>query len=315
MLAATGLACRDMGNNFSKALLSARCIAEFKEALTPEVMEPIMALQGSPLGFRTDKDSQGGYPLAVVKEAVIAAAMMGVMPVGNQMNLIGGRPYITKEGFQFLLGKIESLGYDIELGVPVMKNGGALVHTIVRWWNRATPKAKETHESDIPVRVNSGMGADAILGKATRKASAWLYAKVTNNPLPDADAEEAGMDMSYAASTAPAQNGTRSRLKPAPGRVVEEEQQPAPVAEVQEQQPEAVAPATPEEEAALDWFTRSLQASGATFNKAYKALDAAGHFRPKDGSPRPVVARWCKELKEDAEAREVLEQSGVVFEK
>lgn len=113
-----------------------------------------------------------------------------------------------------------------------------------------------------------------------------------------------------------------ARLKPAPGRPVEvkelQEQQPEEVVKQQteqEEKPTAVAPATPEEEAALDWFNRSLQASGATFNKAYKALDAAGHFRPKDGAPRPVVARWCAELKADAEAREALEQSGIVFEK
>lgn len=42
---------------------------------------------------------------------------------------------------------------------------------------------------DIPVRVNAGMGADAILGKATRKASAWLYNELTHAGIADGDAE------------------------------------------------------------------------------------------------------------------------------
>lgn len=191
-LSATGLACRDMANNFTKALLSARCIKEFKVALTPKVMGPIMALQGSPLGFRTDKDSSGGYGENVVKEALIAAAMLGLMPVGNQFNIIGSRFYVTKEGFLFLLGNMPGLKYDVDLGVPKSSNGGAIVHAAISW----TLNGGETQrkELEIPVRVNNGMGADAVLGKAMRKACCRLYNMLTNSTLSDADvADEAPM--------------------------------------------------------------------------------------------------------------------------
>lgn len=72
---------------------------------------------------------------------------------------------------------------------------------------------------------------------------------------------------------------------------------------------------TPVDESALVWFNRSLQGSGSTWGKAYKALEAAGEFHPEPGASREVLARWCAELREDEQARKVLEESGIVFEK
>jgi hypothetical protein len=47
---------------FEKAFLIAQATADLKAALTPEYMKPIMQLQGNRLGFKTDKDEDGGYP-------------------------------------------------------------------------------------------------------------------------------------------------------------------------------------------------------------------------------------------------------------
>jgi len=41
---------------FSQCLGLAGAVKCLRDALTPAVMSPIMALQGTPLGFRTDKD-------------------------------------------------------------------------------------------------------------------------------------------------------------------------------------------------------------------------------------------------------------------
>lgn len=103
-----------------------------REAFTPEVMGAFMSLQNTALGFRTDK-AQGGYPEDVVKEAVIEASLRGLSPVGNQFNIISGRMYVTKEGFQFLLSQVPGLRYGLNLAVPVMKNGGAIVTASMRW--------------------------------------------------------------------------------------------------------------------------------------------------------------------------------------
>jgi hypothetical protein len=195
-LTESGLACANMANNFAKTFTLARCVSQLKQALTPAVMQPIMELQGSPLGFRTDRDKQGGYNLETVKEVLIEATMAGLMPCGNQFNIIGGRMYPTKEGFTYLLGQIEDLSYTINQGVPISKNGGAIVHTEILWSRDITGVSKPCRKVlDIPVRVNNGMGVDAVLGKADRKAKCWLYNNVTGRTLNDGEVEYDGSNM------------------------------------------------------------------------------------------------------------------------
>lgn len=175
-------------NPFMAAFTQAGCIGLLREAFTPEVMAAFMNLQNTALGFRTDK-VQGGYPENVVKEAVIEASLRGLLPVGNQFNIISARMYVTKEGFQYLLSKVPGLRYSINLGVPVNKTGGAIVKASIRWQLDGGEKCSA--EREIPVRVNAGMGADAILGKATRKASAWLYNELTHAGIADGEADGA----------------------------------------------------------------------------------------------------------------------------
>lgn len=189
-LTESGLACANMANNFTKTFTVARCVSQLKQALTTEVMQPIMELQGSPLGFRTDRDSKGGYDMQTVKEVLIDATMQGLMPCGNQFNIIGGRMYITKEGFTYKLGQLSDLSYTINMGVPISKNGGAIVHTEILWSRDVTGMSKPCRKVlDIPVRVNNGMGVDAVLGKADRKAKCWLYNNITGQTLSDGEVE------------------------------------------------------------------------------------------------------------------------------
>lgn len=195
-LTESGLACANMTNNFTKAFTVARCVSQLKAALTPQVMTPVMELQSSPLGFRTDKDKQGGYPIETVKEVLIEAVMAGLMPCGNQFNIIGGRMYPTKEGFTYLLSQIPDLSYTINQGVPVSKNGGAIVRTEILWRIDPSGAAQPSKKIlEIPVRVNNGMGVDAILGKADRKAKCWLFNHVTGRTLNDGEVENDGSNM------------------------------------------------------------------------------------------------------------------------
>jgi hypothetical protein len=161
----------------------AQGVQALQGALTPELMAPIMALQNKALGFRCDKT----YPVEVVKDAIIEATIRGLQPTGNEFNIIGGRCYITKEGFGRLLANIDGLKYMITPGIPRMTSQGAEAPVNVRWKYRG-----EEHDETLtfPVRVNSGMGADAINGKATRKARAWLYAQVTGMELGEGDVND-----------------------------------------------------------------------------------------------------------------------------
>lgn len=181
---AANLVSADAGSPFRQMLRTANGIMQLQALLTPEMMTPIMSLQGSSLGFRTDKDNNGGYPVEIVRNCLIEAVIRGVSPVGNEFNIIAARPYITKEGFGHLLANIQGLKYMITPAIPKIANGAAEAQVNVRW----TYNGKE-QEKDLvfSVRVNAGMGADAINGKATRKARAWLYQQVTGMEVGEGD--------------------------------------------------------------------------------------------------------------------------------
>jgi hypothetical protein len=173
---------------FEKAFLIATAAGDLKKALTQEYMKPIMELQNNRLGFKTDK--QGGYDEATVKNCLIEAVLTGVQPFGNQFNIIAGNCYITKEGFGHLLANFPGLWYEIIPALPRVnadKNSSAIVMKI-EWSLNGGPK--QSREIDFPVKVNQYMGTDAIIGKATRKARAWLYSTITGVEVGDGDVND-----------------------------------------------------------------------------------------------------------------------------
>lgn len=172
---------------FEKAFKVSTAIGVLTSLLTPEYMAPIMNLQGNRLGFRTDQDNNNGYPEPVVKNCLIEAVLMGVQPVGNQFNIIAGNTYITKEGFGYLLKKIPGLNYKLVPDLPRINNANTSAAIVVNiYWT--LNGSEEKHQAlEIPIRVNARMGTDAIIGKATRKARAWLFERITGNEVSDGD--------------------------------------------------------------------------------------------------------------------------------
>jgi hypothetical protein len=174
---------------FERAFLVASAIEQLKVLLTTEYMKPIMAMQGNKLGFKTDKDKDGGYPEAIVKNCLIEAVLMGLQPTGNQFNIIAGNTYATKEGVGELLKNLPGLHFKITPELPRINpdKSSAAIKMCIKWSLEGV-KSEETIE--IPVKMNSMMGTDAVIGKATRKARKWLYDTITGSELPDGDIEE-----------------------------------------------------------------------------------------------------------------------------
>lgn len=171
---------------FEKAFMISSAIGRLKELITSEYMKPIMELQGNRLGFKTDKDKDGGYPEAVVKNCLIEAVLMGVQPAGNQFNIIAGNTYITKEGFGYLLKGVKGLKYDISFELPRIntdKSSAAIVAKI--HWEMNNEKNDKSIE--LPIKMNAYMGTDAVIGKATRKARAWLFNTINGTEFGDGD--------------------------------------------------------------------------------------------------------------------------------
>ncbi|WP_430611562.1 hypothetical protein [Flavobacterium sp. JP2137] len=175
--------------DFQKAFVMAGAIERIRELLTPEVMKPIMALQGSKLGFRTDKDKTGGYTMLEVKECLIESLLLGLQPYGNEWNIIGGNMYPTREGFGSVLDKIEGLRYNISYPKIIQSQDKLTANVVCKidWQLNGDSK---TQTIDFPVKSNAYATADALIGKAERKSRRWLYNHIKGTDISDGDATD-----------------------------------------------------------------------------------------------------------------------------
>lgn len=209
---------------FLQAVTLARGIRQLREAIPLEfVKEVFMPLQGTPLGFLTDKDRDGGYMPEIVRDCLIEALLRGFRPVGNEFNIISGRFYGAKAGFERIVHEFPGVqDLRIDVGVPALAGDkGALVPMVATWLYQGRrdelrcvqPAEKDGVDTRIPVKVNAGMGADAILGKAARKMYARIYQRLTgcSRDVIDADADEVP-PVSLPAPAAPAQDGQRIKM-------------------------------------------------------------------------------------------------------
>lgn len=186
----------DKSQNFTNAFAMANAITTIRNVLTPEVMQPIMSLAGSKLGFRTDRDkpSKGQapnpYPLEAVKDCLIDAVLLGLNPTGNQFNIIASNMYVTKEGFTFLLKKVKGLKYSIIYPTVNFSNDKqtAIVVCIITYRVGEEKETKQTLE--FTVKAGNYATSDSCIGKAERKAKCWLYNHIEGTDLTDGDAED-----------------------------------------------------------------------------------------------------------------------------
>jgi hypothetical protein len=153
-------------------------IAALKEALTPAIMERIMQLKGTALGFLTDEATRkkGPYTVEETKSAVIEAILQGMRVVGNEFNIISARCYAAKNGIVRVLR--EKPGFSdkkIIMEVPTMKPNGATVRYRACWKLNGVPNEMS---GELPIRVNEYMGADAVLGKAERKINFQILKEI-----------------------------------------------------------------------------------------------------------------------------------------
>ncbi|MBN8249365.1 MAG: hypothetical protein J0L84_18215, partial [Verrucomicrobia bacterium] len=251
----------------SAALAVAESIADLRVQFDdPGIRARIVALQDTPLGFRTDRDPKVmnrkterpnvPYDYETVKDCTIEAMLRGLQIVGNQFNIISSRCYLTKEGLEYLIRRRKDVTlFQITLGVPRMLTGGALIQGEASWNQNGTPR---TLKAELPVKADQYSGADQILGKATRKLLARCYATMTGTSVPEGDAEDAdpapalppaGGGEAAAAATTEALKGTapaapRQRTTPKPAAAA-----PVPTTPATPAVPpaETVAPAPPTE--------------------------------------------------------------------
>lgn len=183
----------------AQAIYLADAFRNLRIAVTDEMMQSIMSLQGSALGFRTDKDKTGGYPLEIVRDCFIEATLCGARPIGNEWNIIAGRRYLTKEFYERSFPLLPGItNVDVVPGVPTIHNGKTVVRMAVRWKHNGVQQELRDQEGKpgrtFVIRANDGMMDDAIIGKAKRKALKAAYEMVLGRSIGDIDDEQAAVE-------------------------------------------------------------------------------------------------------------------------
>jgi hypothetical protein len=274
----------DGATQFEAMFKMAAGMRELRSLITEDAMKDVMQLQNTSLGFRTDK-AQGGYGVDVVKDCVIEASLRGLRPVGNEFNIISGRLYVTKEGLSRLVREYPGVT-DLRLSpaVPVMRNGGAIVLYKATW---NLDGKTQSLEREFPVRVNSGMGADAIIGKATRKMLAAIYGQLTGSEHALPEGEVGDVIDGDAMPTRTATSGVTDML-PTPTRTAPEPPRPTPDdvdADLVERFRATLAGCKDAD--AIEAAIQSTQALGDVNEATWKAIDGAVAARRAELSPAP----------------------------
>ena len=227
-----------------QAITLARGIEALKRVFNTQIItEVFMPLQGSSLGFRTDKDRDGGYNAAVVRNVWIQGCIWGLQPVNNELNIIAENPYAAKNGLERKVREA-TRGLIIRPGVPVTSHDGmnALLPMRATWiiGDKRYDLIKDVSNVDgapfderYSIRVNKGMGADAVIGKGLRKVYRDILNMITNGAvqLVDGDVTDTTAEVLESKPVAPPeQDGKRIHIgsrktdpKPAPQTDVDRE--------------------------------------------------------------------------------------------
>jgi hypothetical protein len=137
----------------------------------------------------------------VVLECFIEALLNGLPATGNAWNIIGGRMYPRKEGFEGLLASVCRYTAKVsvpEIGQALYEQGGYLkIPVEIQYKLHTDPEdAKEQRfHATYSVRLTrkNAVGVENVEGKARRKAYRDLWRVITGTLLADADdPDEAG---------------------------------------------------------------------------------------------------------------------------
>ena len=193
------LACKDASalqivSNFGAAFTAVNVIALLREAMTDEVMDKVfMPLMNTKIGFLTDRNGRarsGGraplplYARDIVRDCIIDAVTIGLLPTGNQFNIIAERMYPTKEGYTSLLRK---LGVKYFIDTSYDKGQTQNFAEIPCKINYEYNGEKNGFSIIATVKKDDYSSHDQLRGKAERKAKKALYEYITGCDFGDAD--------------------------------------------------------------------------------------------------------------------------------
>ena len=175
-------------SHLERAVLTARSVNRLRAEITDEILDEIYSLMNSQVGFKTDRpsDTKPAYSKSEVKECFIESLLSGLRSTGNEWNIIAGGMMIVLNGWRRKCHEIPGLS-DLEVspGVPRQSNGVWCVRVGATWQYQG--KRLQLHAGDgekgrtYAIPTHKGTSADAIVGKALRRAYRDVYQLTTGS--------------------------------------------------------------------------------------------------------------------------------------
>ena len=187
-------------DELTKMLAVANGLVQLSDAMSDDAVALVMSLQGHELGFKTDKDSSGGYPAEVVKGITIRALMHGAKLINNEFNIIARGLYLTQGFFLRKLREfpgLTDLMIDVDApdagtlngknrvfligGYASCKVNGKLVEVFCR-------KTERFGDQRVTVKAyDNDTATDGAMGKAKKRIAQKLYERIAGVNLSDDD--------------------------------------------------------------------------------------------------------------------------------
>ncbi len=216
---------------FSAAITLSQGIATLRELLDDGVMGELMRLADSPLGFMTDRAKSGApYKTSEVKDAIIEAILRGFRVAGNEFNIISSRFYGAKAGLHRKVISYPGVtDFKETFGIPKMAADKGAIVVAKATWKQSGHRSELSRE--FAIRVNTGMGVDAIIGKCQRKLYAAVLNQLSGIITPDGEIEQDNGGVLALKTFAP-EDVTKSSMfgQQAPQEVADETAEPPAVA-------------------------------------------------------------------------------------
>lgn len=238
-------------NNFGAAFTAVQVVTMLRQALTQEVMENVfMPLMNTKIGFLTDRNGRPNsrgvtkpfYGVDVVRDAIIDAVAIGLLPTGNQFNIIADRMYPTKEGYTALLRKL-GVKYFIEVSYDKSQTQGfAEIPCKISYSYNGE---KNAFSIVATVKKDDYSSPDQLRGKAERRAKKALYEYITGCDFGDADEDSSRIVDAEAVEIKEQANTGETIGVAAPGQAAQAAPQPQAPAQPAAQQPQQAAPQQP----------------------------------------------------------------------
>ena len=197
-LAAQGATVFQGAPSITRSMQLAETVDKLRAQLTPARMAKVMALMNTSLGFDTDRNPVKWkspepcipYTAEVVRDVFIEASFRGFYPMNCEFSIIAGKFYGGVNGFERLVRKhadVTDFKDNYSLPVFASDRGGATLTASATWMQKGVA---QSITREFAIRVNAGMGADAVLGKAKRKLYAAVYARLSGVVTPEGETDD-----------------------------------------------------------------------------------------------------------------------------